>query len=162
MAVVMLALVATALPARAAERADAVGKAIVLEPMTLLNTGPLSFGNIAAGTAAGTVVVSPAGIPTYGGGATGLGGEIRAATFLVSVSATKSVRLGAPKKPITLTRVGGGATMQVVAFTDAQKKIRTDPRRDLYEFMVGGTLTVQPNQAEGAYEGQFEVTFDYN
>lgn len=154
---------ASAAPALGAPASSsAIAKTIVLEPLTLLNTAPLSFGNIAPGPQPGTVTVSPLGVPLYTGGATGVGGDVGAARFLIYVAGGRTARVGTPKKPIMLTRIGGGATMQVTAFTDLARKVRIQGSTDVYEFAVGGTLSVGAGQAEGFYQGQVDVTFDYN
>ena len=158
----MIGVAATAAPAAARPAtATAKARAIMLEPLTLLNTAPLSFGNISPGIAGGTITVTPLDRPIYVGGATAMGGTVGAARFTISVPSAKTILVGTPKTPITLTRVGGGPTMRVTAFTDLARKVRVERGRDVYEFAVGGTLTLAANQAEGVYEGQVPVTFDY-
>lgn len=158
----LLAALACAPTAAAPAVATARAKVTMLEPLTVLNTAPLSFGNIAPGAVPGTVTVTPLGDIVHNGGTTGLGGEVSAATFLITISGSKAAKVGTPKRAITLTRQGGGATMNVRAFTNIQKKkVKLDSGADVYEVTVGGTLSVGANQAEGDYLGQFDVTFDH-
>lgn len=153
-------LCAAGSPAQAAV-ATAVARAKLIEPLSLVNTASLSFGNVASGQTAGTVVVSPAGARAVTGGVAALGGEIAAAQFLGAAAALNIVAIRVPQMPITLNRVGGGPQMRVRSFTLAGGNLRIFLGRQPFEFGVGGTLEVGASQADGTYEGSFEVTVDY-
>ena len=136
----------------------------VLEPLSLLNVQPLSFGDISAGAAAGTVVVNPdTNGRTVTGGVAALGGTVTAARFLGTGSANSNVAIiREPRGQITITRVSGTETMIVDTFTveggNGARQIRNDR---VLDFRIGGTLRVGANQREGTYRGTFEVIVDY-
>lgn len=133
----------------------------LIEPLSLINTAPLSFGDISAGATAGTVVVSPAGARTVTGGVTPLGGTVGAANFSGAAAGLNIVVIQFPDIPVTLTRIGGGATMRISAFSIEGGRLRIFAARQAFNFGIGGTLQVGANQAEGTYEGSFEATIDY-
>lgn len=153
-------LAVAAAPATAAI-APARARATLIEPLSLINTAPLSFGDISSGATAGTVVVSPTGLRTVTGGVTALGGTVNAAGFAGAASGRNVVIIRSPEVPVTLTRIGGGATMQISAFTIEGGRLRLFTSRQAFDFRIGGTLQVSAAQAEGVYEGTFEVTIDY-
>jgi hypothetical protein len=67
-----------------------------------------------------------------------------------------------PKNPITLTRVGGTETMTVSSWTiSGGGNSRNVAAQEAFSFAIGGTLTVNANQAEGAYQGTFDVEVQY-
>jgi len=158
----LLALTA-ALPAQA-QVVGADSRVFVLEPLSLLNVGSLSFGDISASAAAGTVVVDPdSGTRAVSGGVAALGGTVSAARFLGTGTANSNVAIiREPQGFITVTRSGGTETMTVDDFTveggNGARQIRSDR---VLDFKIGGTLNVGPNQAEGTYLGTFEVIVDY-
>lgn len=159
-----LAAIAIMSPGANAQAVSAPAKAHanILQPITVRNVAPLSFGNLSPGVVAGTATLSPAGTVTYAGGVSGAGGDLSAARFLVTTRGARLLKVTFPTRSFRLFRVGGGATMQVSALIDAKKVTRIDVNADLHEVVVGGTLSVSANQMEGVYEGEFEVTFDHN
>lgn len=136
-------------------------KAAIVEPLSLINTASLSFGDFAAGTAAGSVVVTPLGARTVTGGVTALGGTVGAASFTGAASGLNLVVIRYPEVPVTLLRQGGGGAMSISAFTIEGGRFRLFTARQAFEFRVGGTLQVGAAQREGSYQGEFEVTIDY-
>jgi hypothetical protein len=66
-----------------------------------------------------------------------------------------------PRQPITVTRFGGTETMTVSNWTLSGAGRRTLAAQEAYSFKVGGTLTVNANQAEGLYIGNFDVEIQY-
>lgn len=158
-------LLAWAAPAQAqtasAKTTAARAKANVVGPLSLINTGALSFGDLAAGPTPGTVVISPAGARTTTGGVTALGGTVSSAAFTGAASGLNIVIIRFPQIPVTLDRVGGGAAMRISAFTIEGGQLRVFLTRQAFDFRIGGTLQVGARQMEGAYEGKFDVTIDY-
>ncbi len=74
--------------------------------------------------------------------------------------------------PITLTRVGGTQTMQVGTFvigsapttvilTTTPQRFRITSATGIFNFNVGATLTVGPNQRDGNYAGNFTIILNY-
>lgn len=156
-------LVTVASPLHAAP-AVGDGRAIVLEPLSLLNVAPLSFGDIAPGAAAGTVTINPdTEARTVTGGIVPIGGTISAARFLGTGAANTNVAIiREPKGSILITRVGGTQTMVVDNFTvEGGNGARQIGGNRVLDFKIGGRLTVGANQAQGTYVGTFQVIVDY-
>jgi hypothetical protein len=153
-----------ALAAAPASAATGSGEthAVVIEPLSLVNTGPLLFGDISAGPAPGTVVVNQnTGARTVTGGVTALGGTPRAASFTGAAAGLNLVVIRIPTAAVTLNRVGGGGTLQITTFTLQGNQFRLFFTRQAFTFNVGGTLAVGANQPHGTYVGTFPVTVDY-
>ena len=140
----------------------------MVRPLSLLKTADLSFGNILAGPAAGTVTVDPAtGAATYVG-VTGGGGSTGAARLVGAGTAGQLVTVRWSTAAVTLTRIGGGATMRMdslrtnsVFFVFAGSDPRIVPADRVLDIRFGGRLLVGANQPEGEYQGSFAVTVDY-
>ena len=152
-------------PARSAPIAagqEASAAIALLHPLEILKRDDLDFGYVLAGTAPGTVVIDPntSGISATGG-AMLLGGAPHPALFTGAAKSNSVVNIKIPKQPITLTRVGGGASMTVSKFTLEGLDKRQAARNVSFDFRVGGTLNVAANQAEGVYVGTFEVSIQY-
>jgi hypothetical protein len=113
-------------------------------------------------TGAGTAVVNPnTDAMTTTGGVLHAGGFPYAALFEAVSPAKAVVIIRLPRNPITVTRVGGTETMRVSDWTLSGNNRRTLAAQEAYEFKVGGTLTVNANQAEGLYVGNFDVEIQY-
>lgn len=155
---------ATARPAVATARA----KATTVRPVSLVRTADLSFGDILASAAAGSVTVNSVSDAATYVGVQGAGGTVSAARFLGAGTAGQIVTVRWSTAPFVLTRVGGGATMQVdtlrtncVLFCFAGSDPRIVPADRVLDIRFGGRLLVGANQREGEYQGQFAVTVDY-
>lgn len=136
-------------------------KVAIADEVRLYNTGALNFGNIAATNQAGTVTINAAtGARTSTGGVVLLGGTTSPAGFAGEKSGLLIVLVRAVAAPVTLNRIGGGATMRITAFTNTNP-VTLLPLGRAYTFKVGGTLAVGANQMEGQYEATFPVTIDY-
>jgi hypothetical protein len=149
-----------------AHAATATGSAttLVVRPLTLTNIDPLSFGNLIAGPTAGTASVSILGVRTVTGGVTAAGGAVSAARFAgLDISSPYTVILHAPTPAtVTLTRVGGGATMTVTnLIVESGPGTYTAPTNVPFQVRVGGQLNVAANQTQGTYAGTFSLTIDY-
>lgn len=141
--------------------ANATAIARLLRPVALRKLEDLNFGYLSV-TAAGTAVIDPnTDALTTTGGVLPIGGTAYAALFegVSPVKGVVIVRL--PKDPITLTRVGGTETMTVSNWTISGNARRTVAAQEPFSFKVGGTLTVNANQAEGTYVGTFAVQIQY-
>lgn len=142
--------------------------ALLLEPMSLINTDALDFGSIIASPAGGDVVVDPAGAISTTGGMIVLPGTARAARFAGQGSASR-VLIKTGSNQIFLT--GPGTQMRVDDFTIGAlsglsqigngNNFRITSTNGLVGFAVGGRLRVNANQAPGDYSGSFTVTFNY-
>ena len=126
----------------------------------------LDFGSFADGGIAGNVqrTVNPDGSATACPALMVCSGVTNAPTFTVTgLTSGQNVQITFQNATETLTGPGG-ATMQVGNFTtnfgaSANRIVGFDGSED---FTVGGTLTVAPAQAAGAYSGTLRVNVVYN
>jgi hypothetical protein len=154
-------LLFAAAPLHAAQGTSATQVAVI-EPLSLINTGPLSFGYFASGATPGTVTINQTtGARTVTGGVTQLGGTVSPATFLGAAAGLNLVIIRQPNVPVTLTRSGGTETMRITALVIDGGQFRLFFTRQAFAFNIGGTLAVGANQREGNYVGTFPVTVDY-
>lgn len=156
---------ATAAPAFAAPVASATparSRAEIAYPAQVRRLQDLNFGYLSV-TTAGTAVMNPnTDALTTTGGVIAQGGFPYAALF-EAVSPRKGVVIvRIPKDPITLTRVGGTETMTVSNWTiSGSGNSRNVAAQEAFAFAIGGTLFVNANQVEGAYQGTFDVEVQY-
>lgn len=141
---------------------DAGGEAIILKPLTLLNTDDLDFGVLFPSATAGTATLDAVtGVVTTTGGVLAGPQPTSPAAFIGAGTRQRPVILRVPTSPITLTRVGGTETMTVSNFTLDGPQVRHITPFEAFEFQVGGRLSVGANQAGGTYVGTFDVTAQY-
>lgn len=127
----------------------------ILAPVTLSQTAGLDFGVVAAGAAAGTVVIPnnsdartcSAGLACVGAANRGAFSVVGANTYTVAITVAASTTLTGAGAPMALALSSSAATL--VATGSAQT------------FHVGGTLTVGASQVAGTYTGQYTVSADY-
>ena len=154
-----LAAPAQAAPVTASPSAQA--EALILIPLTLLKIDDLSFGTIIPSTTSlGTVTIPADGSPrTAAGGVTLVGSDpgLRA-RFAGAGSADQFVFINVTN-PGTLSN--GVDNVPVLALTlDRIALLKIDATR-AFSFHVGGVLQIAPNQAEGLYQADFDVTVEY-
>lgn len=124
----------------------------------------LRFGHVVRSSTAGTVLYDPStNVRTPAGGVTlnaaDAGGV---AVFDVEGEKNYGYHVTVPTTPITITLVGGSATMTVTAFTtNLVSNNGSIPSSGKTQFKVGGTLNVGVDQAEGDYTGPFDVIVAY-
>lgn len=142
--------------------AEADAGAIVLKPLSLIKKTNLDFGTLITSATAGTATIDPvSGGITATGGVTPVGNPTSAAVFLGAGSRNAPYQIRLPSKPITLTRVGGGATMSVGSWTLDGPTNRKIGANEAFQFGVGAQLSVAANQMDGTYVGTFDVTVHY-
>lgn len=148
--------------ALAAPPADiALGKALILFPVSVLKTKDMDFGFLTVGTVAGTAILEPnADALSTTGGVVAIGGVPHSAEFAGSALSSAVVNIKVPNQA-TLTRVSGTETMTVNNFTVQGQSKRLLAKAQSFTFRVGGTLNVAANQVEGVYVGTFDVTVQY-
>ncbi len=169
-----LALLALPLAAAAgaAQAAAAPGtgsaKAQINGGITLVRTADLSFGDMIAAPVAGTVIVSPTNDTRTVTGVIPAGGTVQAARFTGRGTPGRIAYVRWSTAPVTLTRIGGGATMVMdqlrtnsVLFVFAGNDPRIIPANGILDIRFGARLRIAANQADGVYEGSFNVTLDY-
>ncbi len=169
----MIAVFAAGLGVNSAKAASASGlaKTVVVSRLSFLNAEELEFGNILAGTTAGTVIVGPDGVRTKTGGVTLVGGLVQPARFAGRGTVNQTVLISLTASPSTLTRTGGTETMildQLVigstptaVLTTTPQAFRISSTTGIFNFPIGGRLNVGANQVPGDYVGTFNVTLEY-
>ncbi len=129
-------------------------------PITITNTTPLSFGEIAPGSQASVVTMSNDGTRSVTSGDVTLGADNGSvAVFELTGEANKSYTINLPTADVTLSDADG-ATMTVNNFT--HNASGTIPATGTESFNVGAQLNIGANQAAGSYSGNFSVEVIYN
>ena len=158
---------AAVLPSNAqAADATATATATVATAIGIANTVDMSFGTIAAGGSAGTVILATNGSRTTTGGTSVLTGNPgAAASFDVTGEGTNTYSITLPSAAVTLTGPGSPATdMDATAFVSLPDTtgVLTAGAQTL---LVGATLAVANSgtQTAGTYtSATFTVTVNYN
>lgn len=160
-------------PASAKQRVttSGVAQAIIVTRLSLVKTQDLDFGQLIAGTAAGTVTLAPDGVRSSTGGVRLAGSDGHPASFSGLGRQNQSVTLSVNSNTGTLRRVGGTETMRFDTFVigstpQAQLTIvplafRISAANGQFAFPVGATLRVGARQAPGIYSGTFTLTINY-
>ncbi|MBL0316158.1 MAG: DUF4402 domain-containing protein [Flavobacteriales bacterium] len=143
--------------------ATATASANIIQPLQIAKTADLAFGNIASGTADGTVVIAVDGARTSTGGVTLIeaGNVSNAASFDVTGLADASFTIEVPTS-IVIETAGGADQMTVDNFVSS---LGADSVLDVNgeaTLEVGATLNVSAQQAAGLYSGSFDVIVAYN
>jgi len=145
----------------ASATASADASARIIAPLEIFKVADLKFGNIAAGTSAGTVVIGTDDSRVKTGGVTLI------AAGNVSNSASFDI-LGYPEAtftidiPTTIQIVSGSDEMTVDNFVSNLGNASSLDLSGEANLKVGATLNVDANQAPGLYTGSFDVTVAYN
>jgi Mat/Ecp fimbriae major subunit len=146
------------------------GKARIITPITLANTGSqaLDFGVIARGTTDATVIVAASASPSANvatGDAVILSSAAQtAAKFTVGGESGKTYVITIPST--TQTIISGANHLDITNFTcsnitaPATSGSATIGTNDV--FYVGGTLAVPAAAIAASYTGTFNVTVNYN
>jgi hypothetical protein len=136
----------------------------VVQPFTIARTADLAFGALVPGSTGGTVTIDPAsGSRTVAGSVTAVGSGYGAAHFATAGEPNQHINVKLPRQPVTLTRIGGGATMTADAFARSgtpPNAVRLDAGGQ-FDFYVGATLDVGASQPPGTYVGTFDVEVTY-
>jgi len=141
----------------------ATATATIVSPILITKSLDMNFGNVAVGTTAGTVVMTPASARSATGGVTlpATIGTVSAATFNVTGTAGYTYTIAIAGDPLTVT--SGVNTMTVTTFTNSPTSPATLVAGD-NALTVGATLNVGASQAAGLYvsASTFSVTVNYN
>ena len=154
------AIVATGMVSNAAyaatEQTDATVQ--VLSAVQLSAVSTLNFGVVAASAAGGTVTLgaSAAAIPVATGVIAISGGS--AGSFQVTQATNGELIDLTVGNAAPLT--GPGANIALSGLTLSNNNI-TFSSSSLQTVYVGGTISLNPNQASGTYTGTFDVTAEY-
>ena len=158
---VVLATIVIALFAVQTQAASATSAAdaIVISPISIINTAGLNFGKFAAGTG-GSVIMDSDGTRTQSGAvvlATGTAGA--AASFTVGGDAAATYAITLPTTDQEL--LSGVDSMMVNTFTTPDATGTLDGS-GAGTVLVGATLVVGSGQVVGSYTGSFSVSVEYN
>jgi len=155
-----------AIVTKAQVTASASSSATIVTPIAITKTVDMNFGNVAVSTAAGTVVLAPAGSRTKTGGVTlpATAGTVTAASFTVTGTPTYTYAITLPSTATTITRGGGTETMTVDNWSSSPATTGTLSSGGSETLTVGGTLNVGGSQLAGTYVSgtPFNVTVNYN
>lgn len=133
----------------------------IIQPIEINKITDLRFGNIAAGTAAGAVVISTTGDRSSLGNVTLIdaGDNSSAAKFDITghPDATFTISL-----PLSIRIATGIYEMEVIDFESSLGDSSILNAQGEASLKVGATLNVEANQEPGFYTGSFDVTISYN
>lgn len=155
-AVASSVLAASVMGAGAAHAATATADASanILEQIQINRTSDLAFGTIVTGTAASTVAIAADGSRTCGAGLV-CSDTTTAAVFSVDGTTGRTVNVSSDAS-VTLTNTNGDD--MTASLSPSVSTILLDGTDG---FSVGGVLNVGASQADGLYEGTFNVTVNY-
>jgi len=173
----LLAVAALApLPAAAQRQDFALMRSEIVNAATLIVNADMDFGDIMPNATGGLVVMTPtaAAVCTTTGGLVRTG-VCKSAEFTGIAFLNADLRVQRPSgNRIDLTGPGG-VTMRLDTFTfgstgptaylgnsGANHRFIVNAANGSFQFYVGGTLHVNPNQAPGRYNGTFQIRVDYN
>ncbi|MFM9934573.1 MAG: DUF4402 domain-containing protein [Novosphingobium sp.] len=163
MALAMALLPGTAFAAPGSSTTNGAAQAAVIQPLRISAVSPLAFGQITRPTAAGTVVLDPAGaISTTGGVLTSTAiaqsGVRGPGTFTVTGDPGRLFTLSLP----TIAALRSGSRLMLVG-TFRSNWATGDALgvSGSYTVSVGATLRVGANQTIGTYTGSYAVTVAY-
>lgn len=137
----------------------------IVNPITISETRALHFGTLSVSSAAGTCVLTPAGVRSQTGGVTltNFTPTAASAAYTVTGSANLNYAITLPSSSVTVTRSGGAETMTVSTYTSNKAgNAGTLNGSATDSFTVGATLNVSANQVAGLYQGNFNITVAYN
>ncbi|SDF67942.1 DUF4402 domain-containing protein [Chitinophaga filiformis] len=162
--VASLTLVCLATSTQAQETASATATATIVTPISITKDVDMNFGNVAVrSSAAGTVVLTPAGTRSATGGVTlpNTAGTVTAASFTVSGTSGYTYTITLPSTALNIT--SGSNTMTVTNFTSSPTPTGTLTGGS-ETLTVGATLNVSAAQPAGTYVSAtpFNVTVNYN
>lgn len=148
--------------AQASATATASASAVIITPLTIVKNTDINFGNVAVGTTAGTVVLTPGGSRSTTGGVTlpAITGTFTAASFAVAGMGTSTYSITLPSAALTLTSGSNTMTASVFKSTPSGTGALT---AGIQTLTVGATLNVGAAQPAGLYvSAGFPVTICYN
>lgn len=141
---------------------DAAGQVNIVRPFSLRHVADLDFATLAVGPTGGNATIDArSGTMTTAGGVLHVADTPVRAKWRVTTLLPTIVWIRLPSAPITLTRSGGSETMTASNFTQDGPAMRLILLPGSLEFHVGARLNVGANQAEGRYEGSFEIQVDH-
>ncbi len=138
--------------------------ATIVNPISITKSIDLDFGNVAAGSNPGTVVLTPDGTRTQNGGVNlpGAPGSVTSAQFLVAGVPNVTYAITLPTDPLPVNC--GSEIMTVNLFSSDPPAVGNLGPTGTQELRVGATLNVAALQPTGLYSSPapFTVTVNYN
>lgn len=157
---------APALGAPVAADPKAKAHARIVKALTLTANENLNFGTIVVDAIAGpeTVSVSAAGVVTCGssGNLTCDTTNAQAAEYEATGSNSMLVDVDTTASNLTNQTSGGSETILFTPDADFQITLNSSGVGNPKVFNVGGSIDIDTTTVEGLYEGDMEVTVDYN
>ena len=138
--------------------ASADAKAKILKQISVSKTADLDFGTVVVSTTAGTVGISTDGTLSCDAALT-CSGATSAAGFSISGSKNEMVTVSGDNS-VTLRNTEDNTKTMTAALSRSAASLKLS-NVGAGSFAVGGTLSVAASQADGLYEGSFDVTVDY-
>ena len=141
----------------------------VVPALTLVENAPMHFGTMTVkSNQSGTCIVSTAGVRSKTGGVslTNLVPLMSLATYTVSGEPLRTYAITLPAT-ILVAIVGNSMTIGTLlaksaSGTESHNATGTLGVGGNEQFTIGGTLNVAAGQADGLYQGTFDVTVAYN
>ena len=115
----------------------------------------VDFGLVAASDQAGTIAITPSGGQLCSPGLSCLGGQHEGVIY---VTGRKDELATIVIGDALLTN--GSATM-LARFTPSEPYLVLRPGRRKNSFTVIGTLSIEPHQSQGTYEGSYDIIVEY-
>lgn len=134
----------------------------IVSGLAITNTASLNFGQIAPGSIAGTVVMTPLGVRVPVGVVLGNQGTSSAASFNVVGAPLNIYSIVLPANGTVSLTSGASPAMAVNTFISLPALLGTLGLSGTQTLLVGATLAVGANQPLGTYTGTFNVTVAYN
>jgi len=161
---VSLPTLAYAAPGNTATEAG-TGKAVIIEPLTIVADDDLRFGQFVQPTSAGTLTIASDGGVTAAGGMlqtynlpqTGTGRG--PATFHLDGTPNRMVIVNRPNR---IDISNGTSAMRVDRFTDnIQSASQRLDNNGYFHLFIGARLNVSANQEVGTYSGTYDISVIY-
>ncbi len=135
----------------------------IVTPIGITKSVDMVFGNIAATTASGTVVLSTDGTRTPNGGVTlpASAGTVTAASFAVTGSGSYTYTISLPSSPIVLNGTTNGVTVGAFVSNPASTGKLSAGTQTVN---IGATLNIPASTAADTYKNTsgLSVTVNYN
>lgn len=163
-AAALLGTAAHAAPSGSSASTAGTARAAVVQPVSMVNTAAMRFGQIAQPSTSGTVTLSPTGTVTGSGGAAGnqaiaqTGGGPAPGIFMITTYPNAAFSVFGPA---SFALSNGGQTMNVTLLTGTLQQVSSTATSMTYRLNVGGTLNMAANQAVGTYNGSYSLITVY-
>lgn len=140
-------------------------KATIINPVGIIKTVDMNFGNIAVGNNSGTIVLNPAGRRAISGSITLplRSGTVTAASFEIKGGDAYTYTITLPSEAFIFRNQSGSGTMKVNNFTTSPSSTDT-LIAGTRELKIGATLVVADIKRSEKFTGEasFDVTVNYN